>query len=182
MDNKGNGIRALLFDLGDTIMIEETEVKDESGVTQSAEVFEGMVELLQYWASRGVPIGLVADSYVGTCRNVLSRHGVLELFDTLAISEDVGVEKPSPIIFEKALTDLNVADDERSRVLMIGNNLSRDALGANRLGLVSVRIQWNERYPKAPAAEMETPRYDVQNSADLQNLLQRLNNEYLAVK
>ncbi len=182
MENKGKGIRALLFDLGDTIMIEETEEKDAvSGITKRADVFDGMVELLQYWVAQGVPIGLVADSYVGTCHNVLSQHGVLELFVSLAISEAVGVCKPDPLIFQKALTDLNIADDERGRVVMIGNNLSRDILGANQLGLVSVWIHWNERYPTVAATDMETPCFEVRNSHELQTLLHRLNNEWSAV-
>jgi HAD superfamily hydrolase (TIGR01549 family) len=164
-------LRALLFDLGDTIMQEETEVKNEDGVTQTAELFDEMAELLRYWHGRGVPLALVADAYVGTCHNVLTQHNVLQLFSSLAISEAVGVSKPDPAMFLKALDELGISEQERAEVIMVGNNLSRDIRGANALGLRSVWIQRNERYPLNPADEQEQPHYTVRSTDELQQLL-----------
>lgn len=165
-------LRALLFDLGDTIMQEETEVKNEDGITLSAELFDGMAGVLRYWHSRKVPIALVADAYVDTCRNVLTRHGLYDLFGSFAISEEVGVSKPDSRMFLKALDELGITEKERAHVLMIGNNLSRDIRGANALGLRSVWIHHNERYPIEPADEFEQPAYSVRNSGELQILLE----------
>ena len=39
-------IKLFCFDLGDTIMIEETEVKDHTKTTLRAEIFPGMKEAL----------------------------------------------------------------------------------------------------------------------------------------
>ena len=49
---------------------------------------------------------LVADSRPGTTPYVLRQHGLLDLFETLAISEVVGVEKPDARMFRAALDAL----------------------------------------------------------------------------
>jgi putative hydrolase of the HAD superfamily len=57
---------------------------------------------------------------------------------------------------------------------MIGNHLERDIAGANRLGLVSVFMHWNERRRTMPATEHERPCYTVHNIAELVELVDRL--------
>jgi HAD superfamily hydrolase (TIGR01549 family) len=166
-------LRALLFDLGDTIMQEETEIKNEDGITQSAELFDGMAELLRFWHSQNVPLVLVADAYVETCRNVLTQHKLYDLFSSFAISEEVGVSKPDSRMFRKALDALGINEQERADVIMVGNNLSRDIRGANALGLRSVWIHRNERYPIEPADEWEKPMHVVHSSTELQMLLEQ---------
>ena len=88
------GVAALLFDLGDTIMVEETEVKDAEGTTLCAELAPGMAEALRAFSAAGHRLALVADSRPRTPENVLRQHGLLELFETLAVSEVVGASDP----------------------------------------------------------------------------------------
>lgn len=40
---------------------------------------------------------------------------------------------------------------------MVGNNLERDIVGANRFGITSVFIKWSPRYPMEPKNEEEVP-------------------------
>lgn len=165
---------AVFFDLGDTLMIEETELKDETLTTQSADLIPGAVDLVRELHARGVPLALVADSRPGTPRNVLRQHGLLDPFDCLAISEAVGVEKPQPEIFRVALDALGIAPEDVGRVAMVGNNLERDIAGANRLGLVSIFLHWNERRRTTVESADEQPTYTVRSVAELQALLTRL--------
>lgn len=76
-------LEAVLFDLGDVIMAEETEEKVD-GVTMRAELHPGMDTLIRNLHRRGVPLGLVADTRDGTYRNVLGMHGILDLFRVFA--------------------------------------------------------------------------------------------------
>ncbi len=165
---------AVFFDLGDTLMIEETEVKDGTLTTQSADLIPGAADLVHELHARGVPLALVADSRPGTPPNVLRQHGLLDLFDCLAISEIVGVEKPQPEIFQVALDALGIAPEDVGRVAMIGNNLERDIVGANHLGLVSIFFHWNERRRTTVESADEEPTYTVRSVAELQTLLTRL--------
>jgi FMN phosphatase YigB (HAD superfamily) len=166
-------IRAILFDLGDVIMQEETEVRDEEGNTRRAELVDGMGELLHALKSRGYPFGLVADTRSQTAWNVLHQHHLYDLFDAFAISESVGCEKPDARIFRAALDALGIVPDDYPRVLMIGNNLMRDVRGANQLGLVSVWFHWNDRYLPDPDF-VDTPAYEARNAGELLEVIERI--------
>lgn len=171
------GLAALLFDLGDTIMVEETEVKDPGGTTLRAELAPGMAEALRAFKAAGYRLALVADSRPGTPENVLRQHGLRELFDVLAISEVVGASKPDPALFRAALDALAIHEADYSRVAMVGNNLERDIAGANRLGLISIFFHLNDRRRTRPAAPDEVPRFTVASAAELRDLIACLEKE-----
>jgi HAD superfamily hydrolase (TIGR01549 family) len=168
---------ALLFDLGDTIMIEETEVKDAEGTTQRADLIPGMAEALRRLKAQGHRLALVADTRPGTAVNVLRQHGLYDLFDALAISESLGAEKPDPRMFEAALEALGISKRDYHRVVMVGNHLEKDIAGANRLGLLSVFLHWNERRRTRALNEDERPRYTVTSAQELMTLLAHLDIE-----
>ena len=166
-------IRAILFDLGDVIMREETEVRDEDWNTLTAELVDGMSQALRALKARRYPFGLVADTRSKTAWNVLHQHDLHDLFDALAISEQVGCEKPDARIFRAALDALDIAPADYARVLMVGNNLGRDVRGANQLGLVSIWFHWNDRYMPDPDI-VDPPAYEVHTAQELLELIDRL--------
>ena len=160
-------IKAIFFDLGDTIMVEDSEVKDSTGTTLAADLIPGMELVLRALKARSFPLGLVADTRRGTYQNVLRQHGLYDLFDVFAVSDELGVEKPDPKIFVAALNALGVQAGDYGRVLMVGNNLRRDVRGANALGLVSIWFHWNDRYPTRPADALEEPAFVVRSAEEL---------------
>lgn len=160
-------LRALLFDLGDTLMDEQTEEKDADGVTRRADLLPGAAETVRDLYARGYPLALVADTRTNTARNVLRQHDLCACFAALALSEMVGCEKPDRRIFAAALDDLGVTPAEHGRVVMVGNNLARDIRGANALGLLSVWIHTNTRYPLIVGADTDYPRYEITDIRDL---------------
>jgi putative hydrolase of the HAD superfamily len=171
----------LLFDLGDTLMDEGTEIKDTEGTTLAAVLIPGMADALRGFKAAGHRLALVADARPDTPPNVLRQHGLLDLFETLAISEVIGaaagvtsIDKPDPRIFRTALDALGVPESEYGRVIMIGNNLERDIAGANRLGLISIFFHWNERRRTQPLTSDETPRYTVTSAGELIELVARI--------
>jgi putative hydrolase of the HAD superfamily len=167
-------LAALLFDLGDTLMIEEMEVKDAGGTTLRAEMVPGMPEALRGFKAAGYRLALVADSRPHTPENVLRQHGLYELFEAFAVSEIVGVSKPDPGIFRAALDALAIPEADYGRVVMVGNNLERDIAGANRLGLISVFFHLNDRRRTQPITPDEVPCYTVTSAAELSGLIARL--------
>jgi FMN phosphatase YigB (HAD superfamily) len=139
----------------------------------SAELVAGVGEALRVLKSRGYKFGLVADTRFKTAWNVLHQHGLYELFETRAISEQVGCEKPAPLIFRVALGALKIAPQDYPRVVMVGNNVVRDVRGANQLGLISVWFHWNDRY--LPDRDIvDTPAYEVHNAQELIELIERI--------
>lgn len=134
----------ILFDLGDTLMIEETEQKDGDGVTLTAELVPGMADLVRGLREAGVRLGLVADTRSETYRHVLRQHALDDLFAYVAISEELGIAKPHPEMF---LSVVRQAGSAPADALMVGNNYARDIAGAHACGLATVWFRWNDRYP-----------------------------------
>ncbi|MBN1218020.1 MAG: HAD-IA family hydrolase [Anaerolineae bacterium] len=172
--NRANHILAICLDCGDTLVDEATEVKDEQGVVQQATLIPGAAEVIRELKRRGYPLALVADGPVDTFHNILTAHHLFHLFDALAISEAVGVDKPDARMFTHALDQLGLAPQDYGRVVMVGNYLARDIKGANQLGLISVWLNWSPRRPKIPADKNEIPCYTIKTPAELLPLIEAL--------
>ena len=87
----------------------------------------------------GARLGIVCD--VGmtpstTLRAHLDRHGVLALFDHWSFSDEVGCYKPSPVIFEHALTGLGA---DPATTAHVGDLRRTDIAGALAMGMTAVR-------------------------------------------
>jgi HAD superfamily hydrolase (TIGR01549 family) len=165
---------ALCFDFGDTLIDQATEVKDESFTTLRAELIPGVVELLHELKRRGYRLGLVSNGPVGSIPNVLGAYGLYELFDTLAVSQGLGVDKPDARIFRYALDHLDIPESEYERTIMIGNDLAADVAGANAVGMISVWLDWAPRHRKIPTSEAEIPHHTIAEPLALLSLLEDL--------
>jgi HAD superfamily hydrolase (TIGR01509 family) len=165
---------AICFDFGDTLADEATEVKDETLTTQTAELIPGAAELVRELRERGYPLALVADGRPGTYANVLKQHGLYDMFDVFAISEEVGVEKPHPAMFVYALEKLAIRPSDYGRTIMVGNYLERDIKGANDLGMISVWLDWSPRRPKKPADPSEVPDHTIHLPLELLPIVDQL--------
>jgi putative hydrolase of the HAD superfamily len=91
---------------------------------------------------------------------------LIPYFDQIVISGDFGRGKPDPAIFEHALTLMSI---ERDEVVMVGDNLMTDILGANRAGIKSV---WLNRHNKKPNEVI--PTYEIQHLEELYGILEKL--------
>ncbi|MEO8396568.1 MAG: HAD family hydrolase, partial [Chloroflexota bacterium] len=152
-------------------------VKDELEVSQKADLIPGADELVRELKRRGYPLALVADGPTGTFINNLTPHGVYQLFDVYAISDQVGVQKPDPLIFHHAMNQLGIAAKDYGNVVMLGNHLGRDVKGANELGIISVWLDWAPRRHKIPVDDSEIPRYTIKLPMDLLKVIDELEAE-----
>ena len=167
-------ILAVLLDCGDTLVDESTQVWSETQIALSADLIPGADEMVRELNRRGYPLGLVADGPTGTFRNILTQHGLFDLFSVRAISGEVGVEKPDPAMFLTALNGLGIPKGDYGRVIMVGNHLARDIRGANALGLISVWLDWAPRRPKVPADRAEQPDHTIRLPLELIELIDQL--------
>ena len=165
---------ALYFDFGDTLIDQATEVKDESFTTLQAELIPGAAELLHELKRRGYRLGLVSNGPVGSIPNVLGPCGLYELFDVLAVSQGLGVDKPDARIFRYALDHMGIPESEYERTIMIGNDLAADVAGANAMGMISVWLDWAPRHRKTPTSEAEIPHHTIAEPMALLSLLEEL--------
>ena len=168
----------VFIDSGDTLVNEGTEYRNEgSPIVQSCELIDGAKEMLLTLKERGYTIELVADGYTQSFDTSYGQHGLENIFDARTISEEVGEKKPSQAMFETAMKLLHLTDEDKKRIIMVGNNLERDIVGANRFGITSVFIKWSLRYPMEPKNEEEVPDYIIHKPLELLDLVEKLEAE-----
>jgi HAD superfamily hydrolase (TIGR01549 family) len=167
-------ILAVCIDCGDTLIDEGTEEKNDALVSLRAELIPGADELMHELKKLQYPLALVADGPADTFTNNLEPYGLYRLFDAYAISEIVGLSKPDRRMFDYALDQLNINEHDYGKVVMLGNNLSRDIKGANQLGMISVWLDWAPRRSKIPVDSSEVPNYTIKTPLELLNILKEL--------
>ena len=100
----------------------------------------------------GLELGVVSN-FDSRLYEILLGLGVDRFFDSVTISSVAGAAKPSPQIFQRALTKHEAAASE---ALHVGDSLREDAQGAAAAGLNALLLQ---REPKPPLpAGVETVR------------------------
>jgi len=161
-------IEAVCFDLGDTLVAEETTVFDSSGQAISARPKEGAFEVLESVRKEGYKTCMIANGDSARIRRIIQATGLQDYFDSIVISEEAGVEKPYQRIFEIALDQLGVKPEN---AVMVGNMIDADILGANRMGMKSVWFKWNNRYSHTIDSSQEKPDFTIKSLLELPGLL-----------
>ena len=127
------------------------------------DVFSTLTELKQ----RGYKLGVVANQKYGTEQR-LKNWNLLQFFDFIAASAELGMAKPEPAIFEWALKQ---ADCHPQNVVMVGDRLDNDMAPANRFGIHSVRLLRGLGAYHKPQSADEKPEYTISSLAELLDLL-----------
>lgn len=161
-------IQAVCFDLGDTLIAEETVIHGNSGRAITAYVIDGAFEVLRDLIKAGYKLAIVAnDEDAASVRNIINSTGLKDYFDTIVISGELGIEKPDKKIFEVALQSVGV---KAERAVMVGNRLDVDIVGANRSRMRSVWFRWNNRYPASTNTKEEEPDFTINSLSQLHSI------------
>ena len=124
---------------------------------------EGARELLDYLKAQGYRLHMCSNGFHEVQYKKLRSCGLDHHFDTIVLSEDAGVNKPSPLFFDYAIQKTGA---QKATTLMIGDNFQTDILGAKRYGLDTAYFN---RFPDYPAAEPVT--YEVTQLRQLMTIL-----------
>jgi putative hydrolase of the HAD superfamily len=97
--------------------------------------------LLEALRQRGLKLGLVSNAFDPgwLLRRDLEQMGIASRIDVAVFSSEVGVRKPHPEIFKRALDALAVPPE---RALFVGDRLYEDVRGAGELGMTTVQALW----------------------------------------
>lgn len=165
----------IFMDSGDTIIDESTEVQDEHGIVVHANTIDGAAQTLETLYNEGYIIAMVADGEEQSFTNVYKENGLGYCFKTRTISDIVGEQKPSSKMFEDAMDKNNLTDIDKKRIVMVGNNVKKDILGANRFGITSILLDWSKRYNMEPENDEQVPDYIIHKPVELLPLIRQLN-------
>lgn len=124
----------------------------------------GAHEVMQYLQSRGYRLHMASNGFHEVQYKKLRASAMLPYFHSVILSEDAGVNKPSPLFFEYALKQTG-ASKERS--LMIGDNIDTDISGAHSVGLPQIWYNPNHQ----PLTVDFTPTFTIDNLLQLKELL-----------
>lgn len=97
---------------------------------------------------------------------ILRRHGLLDVLDTVVISEGLGLRKPHPALVRVPLRELGLATTE---ALFVGDTLGEDVAAASAAGVDAVWI--DARGTGVPAGSPCVPRWTVRSLPEIAPLL-----------
>jgi len=159
-------IRGVFFDLGDTLISEE-----------DFKTFPCVREVLENLMGR-YKLAVICDTDASgeMVQEIMEEAGILRYFDVVVISSEVGKTKPNEKIFRTALNKLGLQPNE---VIMVGNRISRDILGGNKLGMKTVLVKWNNRYQEKVTNKLEKPNFTIKTLKELLPILNKLGQEKL---
>ena len=147
-------IKGVFFDLGDTLIKEG-----------SFEALPNAHEVLEVLTDR-YRLAIICNTSASgeRVRGILRYAGIARYFDLVVVSSEVGLRKPDERIFRIALESLALQPDE---VVMVGNRISADILGGNRVGMKTVLIKWNNRYQEKATCELDRPNHTIKSLREL---------------
>ena len=136
-----NSIEKLASKFGKTLSEEEKEnfVKTYIDLhVKYMELFPDVISTLEHLKGtfKG-HIGIISDIVSDLISGVLKKFDLEKFFDSVTTSEEVGVGKPNPKIFEVAFKKAGVRGE---RSIYVGNSPKHDVIGAKRVGMKVILV------------------------------------------
>ncbi|MBR6842938.1 MAG: YjjG family noncanonical pyrimidine nucleotidase [Prevotella sp.] len=128
-------------------------------------VIEGARELMDYLKQKGYRMHMCSNGFHEVQYKKLAACGFRDYFDTIILSEDAGVNKPSPLYFDYAF---KVSGADRETTLMIGDNLQTDIQGALSAGIEALLFN---RWQVNVGESAVKPTFVVDKLLDIKKLL-----------
>ena len=149
-------LKAIIFDLGNTLIRQD----DDSRLPHAKRVLTQLKKQFKL----ALVTNVLPTTSTERIHELLRRAELYDFFDVILVSSEVGISKPEPRIFEIVLKGLNVVPEE---AVMVGNTISTDIFGGNRVGLKTVLFQPEQEYQRS---EWETPDHTIHSLKELLNI------------
>lgn len=124
----------------------------QTAICGQAHMFADAPQVLDYVKQQGYKIGLLSNTmFTGAAHmNDLRRFGLIDYFDALLFSADVGKWKPTAEPFLHIADMLEVAP---ATAVYIGDDPGSDVVGGQRAGMRTIHVQSSQRFPSPAGVE-----------------------------
>ena len=126
-------------------------------------LLEGAREILEYLSEKYTLI-LATNGLARIQRSRLKEAELLPLFDSLAISQEIGYQKPMVPYYEKAMENYSY---KKKELIMVGDSLFSDMAGADAFGIDSIWLNSHEILND----KIASPTYEIESLIDIKKLL-----------
>jgi HAD superfamily hydrolase (TIGR01549 family) len=120
--------------------------------------------------SKRYRLGVLANQ-PSSVRSALERDGVARFFEMWGVSEDLGLSKPDPRLFEHALS---AAGSEPGRTAMVGDRLDYDMIPAGEAGMLTVWLLRGEAPDEPTREQLRIPDAVIRELSELPDALETL--------
>ncbi len=122
------------------------------GRIEGLALLDHAIELVQAVAAQS-RLGMITNGASSEQRLKITKVGLDRFFPKPLISDEVGIQKPDPAIFQQSLTILEVAPSE---AVYIGNSFVNDVEGAAAVGMDTIWLDHHGNGPPPQAAATPT--------------------------
>lgn len=123
----------------------------------------GAIELLHYLQGKGYKMHILSNGFCEVQHLKMMNAGLTSFFESVILSEEVGVQKPYKAFFDHALAKCGVRKEE---VIMIGDSFEADIQGAHNAGIDQLWFN-----PRAEKSLDFVPTYEVARLEEIKTLL-----------
>ena len=127
-------------------------------------LFEGAKELIEDLSDKYI-LSIVTNGLTAVQERRVKKSVIAKYFKDIVISEEVGISKPNPDIFEHAIN--NLGKFSKDEVLMIGDSLNSDIRGGINYNIDTCWYNPNNAENKTNLR----PTYEMVDYKELRNLL-----------
>ena len=132
-------IKFLLFDWGDTLMVDYPQYKGSMAFWEKISSMPGVMETMPILQNyyQCIVASNTGDSDAGLMRQAFERIALDKYFFGFITSKELNATKPSPAFFQGVIDTFGVSLHE---AIMIGNDYYKDIIGAKSIGLKTILI------------------------------------------
>jgi len=102
----------------------------------------GAIDTLVHFKNTGTAIALITNGASDFQRQKIERFDLARYFEHILVEGEFGAGKPEKSVFTHTLGILGVSPEN---AWMVGDDLKRDILGANEVGIFSVWVDWQNK-------------------------------------
>ncbi len=122
------------FNFEDLELVKELGNKYVEVTPHKTHIFPYTHEVLTY-LSKKYPLHIISNGFSEIIDIKMSKSNIQSYFKLILSSEEVGVHKPNPLVFQTALKRTGAVPNES---VMIGDNFEADVMGAHNCGWKSI--------------------------------------------